>query len=60
MIQRLKNYCKYLFYKYSVLTNSLLKNQRKNPLSIPVIIINFNQLHYLEELISFLDIIPQE
>jgi len=54
MIQRLKNYCKYLFYKYSVLTNSLLKNQRKNPLSIPVIIINFNQLHYLEELISFL------
>lgn len=53
-MQRLKNYYKYFFYKYSIFTNSLLKRQRKNPLSIPVIIINFNQLYYLEKLISFL------
>jgi len=54
MMQRLKNYYKYLLYKYSILTDSLIKKQRKNPLSIPVIIINFNQLYYLEKLISFL------
>lgn len=54
MMNRLKKYYKYLFYKYSILADSLLKKQRKNPLSIPVIIINFNQLYYLEKLISFL------
>ncbi|MBW3520795.1 glycosyltransferase family 2 protein [Chryseobacterium sp. NKUCC03_KSP] len=54
MMNRLKNYYKYLFYKYSILTDPLLKKQRKDPLSIPVIIINFNQLYYLEKLITFL------
>lgn len=50
-IHVLKN--KYL-YKYLIRYDKYVKSQRQNPLSIPVIIINFNQLHYLKQLISFL------
>ncbi|MFV0183317.1 glycosyltransferase family 2 protein [Empedobacter falsenii] len=32
----------------------MIKDQRKNPLLIPIIIINFNQLYYLKQLVSFL------
>ncbi|MFV0156671.1 glycosyltransferase family 2 protein [Empedobacter falsenii] len=32
----------------------MIKAQRKNPFSIPIIIINFNQLYYLKQLIDFL------
>ncbi|MEG0930076.1 glycosyltransferase family 2 protein [Algoriella sp.] len=32
----------------------MIKSQRKNPLSIPIIIINFNQLFYLKQLVDFL------
>lgn len=35
-------------------TNSLIRKQLKNPTSIPIIIISFNQLLYLKQLIEFL------
>ncbi|ASE63575.1 hypothetical protein CEQ15_19855 [Chryseobacterium indologenes] len=44
---------KYL-YQYLIHNDELVKSQRENPLRIPVIIINFNQLHYLKQLIAFL------
>lgn len=34
--------------------NKTARNQRKRPLDIPVIIINFNQLYYLKQLVDFL------
>jgi hypothetical protein len=34
--------------------NSLIRNQIKQPLSIPIIIISFNQMFYLKKLIDFL------
>lgn len=34
--------------------SALVRQQRKDPLSIPIIIINFNQLFYLKQLIEFL------
>ncbi|AZA91994.1 Glycosyl transferase family 2 [Chryseobacterium nakagawai] len=50
-LHKVKN--KYL-YQYLIRYDQHVKSQRQNPLSIPVIIINFNQLHYLKQLISFL------
>ncbi|ROI02179.1 glycosyltransferase [Chryseobacterium sp. G0240] len=41
-------------YQYLIQYDPQIKSQRKNPLNIPVIIINFNQLHYLKQLIRFL------
>lgn len=52
--KRIKNYLHYLFYQYLVKSNKLIKSQRTNPLSIPIIIINFNQLFYLKQLVDFL------
>ena len=43
-----------LLYLYLIHFNKRIKFQRKNPLTIPVIIINFNQLYYLKQLINFL------
>lgn len=54
MFKRLKNYLNYLYYIVIINTNLLIRQQRKNPLSIPIIIINFNQLYYLKQLIDFL------
>lgn len=54
MFRRVKNYIHFLYYQYLIRTNSLIKTQRKNPFSIPIIIINFNQLFYLRQLIDFL------
>ncbi|GEM52385.1 hypothetical protein AS589_00675 [Empedobacter brevis] len=54
MFKRIKNNLHFLYYKYLVKTNPLIKKQRKNPLSIPIIIINFNQLFYLQKLVDFL------
>jgi len=51
---KIKNLIHFCFYKYLIKTNKLLKEQRKNPLSIPIIIISFNQLFYLKQLINFL------
>lgn len=53
---KVKNLLHYLYYQFLVLTNVRIKNQRKNPLSIPIIIINYNQLYYLKQLINFLEI----
>ena len=44
----------YLRYQLVKLTNPLVKKQRNNPASIPVLIINFNQLFYLKQLLGFL------
>lgn len=41
-------------YKKLLKNNSIIIAQRKNIKSIPVLIINFNQLFYLEQLINFL------
>lgn len=41
-------------YKHFIQNDQHIKSQRSNPLSIPVIIINFNQLYYLKQLINFL------
>lgn len=43
-----------LLYQYLIRYDKHIKAQRNNPLSIPVIIINFNQLYYLKQLIAFL------
>lgn len=51
---RILNHVNYLHYQYLIKVNKLIKSQRKNPLSIPIIIINFNQLFYLKQLVDFL------
>lgn len=43
-----------IHYYYCINFDKLVIQQRKNPLLIPIIIINFNQLFYLKQLISFL------
>ncbi|ROI03799.1 glycosyltransferase [Kaistella haifensis] len=42
----------YLYQK--LISSDLLIQQRKNPLSIPILIINYNQLYYLKQLVNFL------
>jgi len=41
-------------YFLSIKLHPLIKNQRKEPLNIPIIIINYNQLFYLKQLVDFL------
>jgi hypothetical protein len=43
-----------LRYNYYVHFDEKIKSQRANPLSIPILILNFNQLFYLRQLINFL------
>lgn len=43
----------YYIFIFKINTSKLLKNQVANPLSIPIIIINFNQLYYLQQLVDF-------
>lgn len=54
MYNRIINHIYFIYYLLLIKTNKLLINQRNNPLSIPIIIINFNQLFYLKQLINFL------
>lgn len=54
MFNRIINYVNYLYYIFLINTNFLIRKQRQNPLSIPIIIINFNQLFYLNKLVEFL------
>ena len=42
-----------ILYRFFLLQNSLIRSQRKTPLSIPIIIINFNQLFYLKKQVDF-------
>lgn len=51
---KLLNHLHYLYYLFLVKTSRLIKSQRQNPLSIPILIINFNQLNYLKKLLYFL------
>ena len=50
-------HCTHYFNKIKVLNfpNKLIKSQLKDASTIPVIIINYNQLFYLKQLISFLE-----
>lgn len=54
LFSKIKKQYYYLYYLYVCAFNSLVKKQIKDPLSIPIIIINYNQLHDLKKLLSFL------
>lgn len=43
-----------LFTWYNHHFNSVVRNQLKNPKTIPIIILSFNQLYYLRQLVNFL------
>ena len=49
-----KSFLRSALYQFTILFNSSVIKQRKNPDSIPVIIINFNQLDNLKKLVDFL------
>src|SRR5690606_24471253 len=51
--KKIKTFSKEILYNYLRIFKPLVKEQRKKPNSIPVIIINFNQLHNLKNLVSF-------
>lgn len=51
---KIRSYCHYFRYLYLRKTRPLLKEQLRNPQSIPVIIINYNQLSDLKKLLAFL------
>lgn len=44
----------YVSFGYHLFFNPVVRKQRQNPKDIPIIIISFNQLYYLEQLITFL------
>lgn len=58
--QKCKIIKKMIFFRFLIKTyfipfsNSIVRQQLKNPKKIPIIIISFNQLHYLRKLINFL------
>ncbi|GGC32261.1 hypothetical protein GCM10011386_25500 [Parapedobacter defluvii] len=53
--KKIKHFIRYhIQYYYIHAFNKLVGMQRKNPLTIPVIIINFNQLTNLKNLVTFL------
>lgn len=49
-----KSFLRSVLYQFTILFNSSVTKQRKKPNSIPVIIINFNQLDNLKKLVDFL------
>src|SRR5690606_16772924 len=49
-----KSFLRSALYQFTILFNSSVIKQRRNPDSIPVIIINFNQLDNLKKLVDFL------
>lgn len=51
---RLNRVVEKIKYQLLIRLNLTIRKQRKNPLKIPVIIINFNQLFYLKQLVDFL------
>lgn len=54
LFSKIKKYYHYLHYLFLLKTNSLVASQVKDPLTIPIIIVNYNQLHYLKQLMEFL------
>jgi len=54
MKKHLKRLGHFLLYKYLILFNKDVKKHRKNSKSIPILIINYNQLENLKYLVSFL------
>lgn len=56
MLKRILVHLSYLRFLIDLRYNSILKAQFSNPLTIPVLIINYNQLHYLKKLVNFLEI----
>ncbi|QCX53433.1 glycosyltransferase family 2 protein [Elizabethkingia sp. JS20170427COW] len=53
IIFKINNLFLYLYYLLFIRNNNTIKNQRENPLSIPIIIINYNQLYYLKKQVEF-------
>lgn len=53
MLVKIKKTLYFFYYKYLIITNNLIRNQRKDPLLIPIIIINYNQLFYLKQQVDF-------
>jgi len=51
---KIRSYYHYFRYLYLRKTSPLLKEQFRDPQSIPVIIINYNQLNDLKKLLAFL------
>lgn len=49
----MKKFLHYLYYLFLTRTQKNIKQQRQNPLSIPVLIINYNQLHFLQKQVDF-------
>lgn len=54
MKKHLKRISHFVTYKFLILFDSVVKKQRKDTKSIPIIIINYNQLEHLSYLVSFL------
>lgn len=53
ILKKINNKLSYLLFCFRIKTSKLLKRQIINPEAIPIIIINFNQLYYLELLVNF-------
>lgn len=49
----MKKLLHYVYYFYLTRTRKNIRQQRKNPLSIPILIINYNQLYFLQKQIDF-------
>lgn len=44
----------YIYRAYDLYFNTIVRKQIRNPIEIPIIIINYNQLLYLKQLLNFL------
>ncbi len=54
LLSKIKTFYHYLYYLFFRKTNSLVIRQIKDPSTIPIIIVNYNQLQYLKQLLRFL------
>lgn len=52
--RKFKNLKEFFIFRLSEKFNKTVKKQLANPLEIPIIIINYNQLYYLRQLLDFL------
>ncbi len=54
MKKRINGLINFFYYRFLQLTSKTVRRQLKNPKEIPLIIISFNQLEHLKNLVSFL------
>lgn len=52
-MKKIKNFLQYIFYLYLKKSNKIIRSQLKNVTEIPIIIISYNQLESLRNLIDF-------